>query len=107
MPKPEILSRRVTSVMQRFGLAVFAVAVARGAALFAQAYSVNNLEFPLFLTAIAATVWYAGAGPSVVAVVLSGVSFDYFFTQPLYTLYIEPSSRPRRAQAGRRCLAAK
>jgi len=94
MPEAEILSRRVASVMQRFGLAVFAVAVALGLALLAQAYSFNNLEFPLFLMAIAATVWYAGAGPGVVAVVLACVSIDYFFTQPLYTLYIEPSNRP-------------
>jgi PAS domain S-box-containing protein len=82
------------SVILRCGLAVFAVAVALGLALLAQAYSVINLEFPLFLMAIAATVWYVGVGPSVVAVVLSAVSFDYFFTQPLYTLYIEPSNRP-------------
>jgi len=88
MPKPEIYSRRVTAVMLGYGLAVFSVAVALGLALLAQAYSVNNLEFPLFLMAIAATVWYAGAGPGVVAVVLSCVSFDYFFTQPLFTLYI-------------------
>ena len=68
------------SVILRYGSAVFAVAVALGLALFAQAYSVINLEFPLFLMAIAATVWYAGGGPGVVAVVLSAVSFDYFFT---------------------------
>jgi PAS domain S-box-containing protein len=44
--------------------------------------------------AIAVTVWYAGAGPGVLAAVLSGLSFNYFFTQPLYTLYIEPSDHP-------------
>ena len=94
MSKPEIPSRRGTSVVLRYGLAVVSVAAALGLALLTQAYAVHNLEFPLFLMAIAGTVWYAGTGPGVIAVVLSGVSFDYFFTQPLYTLYIEPSNRP-------------
>ena len=86
--------RRVISVLLRYGLAVVSVAIALGLALLAQLQAVHNLEFPLFLIAIAITVWYAGAGPGVLAVVLSGLSFNYFFTQPLYTLYIEPSDRP-------------
>src|SRR6266540_6364858 len=65
MSKPEIPSRGAISVVLRYGLAVVAV-----------------------------TVWYAGAGPGVLAVVFSGLGFDYFFTQPLYTLYIEPPNRP-------------
>src|SRR5262249_14592594 len=48
----------------------------------------------LFLMAIAVTVWSVGAGPGVLAVVFASLSFDYFFTEPLYTLYIEPSHRP-------------
>jgi PAS domain S-box-containing protein len=94
MSKPEISSRRVTSVVLRYGLAVVSVAVALGLALLAQLQTVPNLEFPLFLTAIAVTVWYAGAGPGVLAVVFSGLGFDYFLVQPLYTLYIEPRNRP-------------
>jgi PAS domain S-box-containing protein len=94
MSKLTMPLRRVTSVVLRYGLAVVSVAIALGLALFAQLQAVSNLEFPLFLMAIAVTVWYAGAGPGVLAVVLSGLSFNYFFTQPLYTLYIEPSDRP-------------
>src|SRR6266511_24740 len=94
MSKPEIPSRGAISVVLRYGLAVVSVAVALGLALLAQLQTVPNLEFPLFLTAIAVTVWYAGAGPGVLAVVFSGLGFDYFFTQPLYTLYIEPPNRP-------------
>jgi len=94
MPKLKMPLRRVTSVVLRYGLAIVSVAIALGLALLAQLQTVHNLEFPLFLMAIAVTVWYAGAGPGVLAVVLSGLSFNYFFTQPLYTLYIEPSDRP-------------
>ena len=44
--------------------------------------------------AIAFTTWYAGAGPSVLAVVLSSASFDYFFTEPLYSLNISTRDLP-------------
>src|SRR5882724_10590530 len=94
MSKPEISSRRMISVVLRYGLAVVSVAVALGLALLAQVYAIPNLEFPLFLTAIAVTVWYAGAGPGVLAVLFSGLGFDYFLTEPVYTLYIEPPNRP-------------
>jgi K+-sensing histidine kinase KdpD len=94
MWKPEIPSRGAISAVLRYGLAVVSVAVALGLALLAQVYAIPNLEFPLFLTAIAVTVWYAGAGPGVLAVLFSGLGFDYFLTEPLYTLYIEPPNRP-------------
>jgi PAS domain S-box-containing protein len=94
MSKPEISSRRLTSVVLRYGLAVVSVAVALGLALLAKVYAILNLEFPLFLTAIAVTVWYAGAGPGVLALLFSGLGFDYFLTEPLHTLYIDPPNRP-------------
>jgi PAS domain S-box-containing protein len=93
MWKPEIASRRVTSVVLRYGLAVVSVAIALGFAVLAQAYLVHNPQFPLFLTAIAVTVWYAGTAPGVLAVVLSSTIFNYFFTEPLYSFYIAPTDR--------------
>jgi PAS domain S-box-containing protein len=51
------------------------------------------LEFPLFLIAIAVTVWYAGTAPGVLAVVLSSTIFNYFFTEPLHSFYMAPSDR--------------
>ena len=94
MSKPDTSSRRVTSVVLRNGLAVVSVAVALGLALVAQSRGIQHVEFPLSLMAVAATVWYAGAMLGVLAVVLAGLGFNYLFTQPLYTLYIEPSDRP-------------
>ncbi len=93
MSKPEISSRRMISVVLRYGLAVVSVAVAIALGLLAQVYTIHNPEFPLFLTAIAVTVWYAGTAPGVLAVVLSSTSFNYFFTEPLYSFYIAPSDR--------------
>jgi PAS domain S-box-containing protein len=94
MSNPEIPPRHLTSEMVKYGLAFIFVAVALGLGLLAHSLEIEKLEFPLFLMAIALTVWYAGAIAGVVAVILSSLSFNYFYTQPLYTFYIEPSDRP-------------
>jgi light-regulated signal transduction histidine kinase (bacteriophytochrome) len=84
----------VRSGALRYGLAVGSVGVALSVAIFAHSQSVKNVEIPLLLVAIAGTVWYAGSLPGVLAVILSGLGFDYFFTAPLHTLYIAPADRP-------------
>ncbi len=59
------------SVVLKYGLAVISVAIALGLSLLGQSQTVEKLEFPLLLMAIAVTVWYAGTMPGVVAVALS------------------------------------
>ena len=76
-----------------YGLAVACVAAALGLAHVAELLAINNLEFPLFLTAISVTVWFAGAGPGALAIVLSSVGFNYFFTEPRYSFYIAANDR--------------
>ena len=93
MSKPEISSLRMRSVVLRYGLAVVSVAIALELALVAQFGTIYNLEFPIFLIAIAVTGWYAGTAPAVLAVVLSSTIFSYFFIAPRYSLYIAPSHR--------------
>jgi PAS domain S-box-containing protein len=80
-----------------YGLAVTSSALALGLALLAQRYDFLNMEVPLFLLAIAITVWYAGIGPAVLAVVFSSLAFDYFFTEPRYSLYVTASELPHYA----------
>src|SRR6202035_492040 len=75
-------------------LATASFAVALGLALLEQRYGFRNLEIPLFLFAIAVTVWYAGTGPAIVTVVLSSLAFDYFFTEPRYSFYVSSSEIP-------------
>jgi PAS domain S-box-containing protein len=94
MSRPESSSRAATSLAPRYGLAIVSVAVALGCAFLAQRRGLHNVEFPPFLIAVSATVWYAGSGPGVLAVLLASLSFNYFFTEPLYSLYIHPSDRP-------------
>jgi K+-sensing histidine kinase KdpD len=78
----------------RYGFSVVCVAVALGAALAFQYYGFRGVELPLFDLAIVVTTWYAGAGPSVLAVVLSSACFNYFFTEPLYTFEVSSADLP-------------
>jgi light-regulated signal transduction histidine kinase (bacteriophytochrome) len=54
----------------------------------------RDTGLPVLTIAIALSTWYAGGGASVLAIVLSSAAFDYFFTEPLYSLEILPSDLP-------------
>jgi len=79
---------KIPARIRGYSLAVLSVAVALGIALLLASYNFRGIEFPLFLMAIALTVWYAGTGPAIVALVLSGLAFDYYFTPPIYSFEI-------------------
>ncbi len=87
MPKP-------LSAIQSYGLAVLAVSVALLAALLLQRYGFRGVEFTVFLLAIVITVWYGRMQAAVFALVLASLVFNYFFTEPLYTLYVTRSELP-------------
>jgi signal transduction histidine kinase len=86
--------QRIHSPILRYGFAVVTVAIALGVALALQRYQFREVELPVLTVAIAFTTWYAGAGPSVLAVLLSSACFDYFFTEPLYTFDISGRDLP-------------
>jgi signal transduction histidine kinase len=75
-------------------LTVATVALALYASLVAERYGARNLEFPIFLFAIASTIWYPGVVPAILAVVLSSLAVDYYFTEPRYTWAIHASDIP-------------
>src|SRR5579885_2600973 len=81
-------------VVQGYGLAVVSVAAALALNVFLFRRSVQGIEFPFFLIAIALTAWFAGPGPGALAVAMSAVAFDYFFTRPYYSLIITPEDIP-------------
>src|ERR1700751_2363063 len=64
----------------RYGIAILSVAIAIVLGLFV----LRHFEAILtpFLFAVAATVWYAGAWPGVLAIFLSVLSLNYFFLRP-------------------------
>jgi len=82
------------SPVARYGLAVVSVTAALGLSLALQHFRYRGVEVPVLTLAIAVTTWYAGNGPAVVAVALSLLCFDYFFTEPYYSLRIDGSDLP-------------
>jgi len=94
MTQAKPLLAKVPLVVQRYGLAVLSVAVALGISLFLYNHRFEGVEFPLFLVALALTVWYAGTGPAVVALILAALTFNYYFTEPRYTFYVDRSDIP-------------
>jgi PAS domain S-box-containing protein len=66
-----------------YGIAVLSVAIAIALGLFV----LRQFEAILtpFLFAVAATVWYAGIRPGVLAIVLSVLSLNYFFLRPAFS----------------------
>ena len=65
----------------RYGIAVLSVAIAIGLDFFLLRY----FEVKLTPFAVAATVWYAGTGPGVLAIVLSVLSLNYFFLHSFFS----------------------
>ena len=87
LPKP-------LSAIQSYGLAVVSVAVALGAALLFDRLHFGGVQVALFLFASAITAWYGGGRAAALALVLSCMGFDYFFTVPLYSLAITRTDIP-------------
>jgi PAS domain S-box-containing protein len=86
--------RTDNSPILRYGFSAGCVAIALALALTVQFYGFRDVGLPLFVIAIALVTWHAGVGPSVVAVVLSTLCFDYFFTEPLYSFYVSSRDLP-------------
>jgi signal transduction histidine kinase len=80
--------------LRRYGLAVVSVGVALGVALLLQHLHFQDSAVPLLLFAGAVSAWYGGAGPALVAVVLSTLGFDDFFLPPIYSLSISSADIP-------------
>jgi PAS domain S-box-containing protein len=78
----------VPSGFQRYAIAFVSVGAAIGVGLFLFQRGIEGVQFPIFLIAIALTAWYAGVGPAVVALVVSALAFNYYFTKPYYSFYI-------------------
>jgi PAS domain S-box-containing protein len=94
MDRPKLQSQFAHSTVLRYGLAATSSAIALGLALLTERYGFRNVEVPLFLFSIAVTVWYAGIGPGILAVVVSSLAFDYFLTEPRNSFYVKSSELP-------------
>jgi K+-sensing histidine kinase KdpD len=82
------------SALQTTGLVVFTISMAVAGALFLDRFFARDVEVPLFLFAVASSAWYGRTTGAVLALVLCCLTFDYFFVQPLHSLYISSSDLP-------------
>jgi K+-sensing histidine kinase KdpD len=90
-------ARSVRSAILRYGSSVVCVAIALGLALASGFYGFRDVELPLFELAIVLVSWFAGLGPSVLAVVLSSACFNYYFSEPLYSFEVSTADIPNFA----------
>jgi len=86
MARSKLQLRIAESPVQRYGLAVASVTIAIPIGLFLEYHEFHRGSIPLFLFAVALSAWYGGAGPAMLATVLSTLSFDYYFAPPVHTL---------------------
>jgi signal transduction histidine kinase len=87
-------SQRMRSAILRYGFSVVSVALGLGLSLTLQYYQFRDVELPVFNMSIALTTWYAGVGPSVLAIVLSTACFNYFFAEPIYSFAVSSRDLP-------------
>jgi light-regulated signal transduction histidine kinase (bacteriophytochrome) len=81
-------------VILRYCLSVLCVGTALGLSLAFRYYQFRDVAAPLFALSIAVVTWYAGNGPSVLAILLFMALFDYFFTEPIYSFEISSKDLP-------------
>ena len=82
---------RIRSLLQRYGIALFAVAAAFVFTLLLQGFFPYPFLF-LFFGAVMASAWFGGTGPGLFAVLLSIVVVDYFFVPPFRSFSISASA---------------
>ena len=76
------------------GIAVLSVAIA----LIIGQWSPLHLQtapVSLFLCAVIFSAWFGGAGPGLLAILLSVLAFDYYFLPPVHSLVPNPEEIPR------------
>ena len=82
------------SPVLRYGFALLCVGAALGLGLAVQSLGFRDVAMPVFGLAIAVVTWYAGIGPSALAVLTGTACFDYFFVEPLYSFVISIADIP-------------
>jgi len=87
-------TRRITSVVLRYGLAVLSVATALIIKELLRTYF-DPTPNSLFFCAVVLSSWLGGLGPGLLASLLSVGLIDYHFTSPYYTTALSAEDLPR------------
>src|SRR5438132_8401866 len=79
MPKADFGLPRVAPGVWRYGLSVLLVAICTAVTFPLQGFGVRT---SLFFPAVLLSTWLGGTGPGLLAVLLSTLSINFFFTEP-------------------------
>src|SRR6202030_4236936 len=91
MWRSDLRARDVAPVVWRYGLAVLCVALSTAATFPVQNFGVRT---SLFFPAILLATWFGGTGPGLLAVLLSTLSINFFFTEPVYAFQFSARDIP-------------
>src|SRR5438477_784908 len=81
MSKSDRGLRRLAPPVWRYGLSVLSVAIPAAATTPLESFGVRT---SLFFPAILLSTWFGGTGPGLLAVLLSILSINFFFTEPFF-----------------------
>src|SRR5712691_11038435 len=81
MSKSDPDLRRVAPAVWRYGLSVLSVAICTATTMPLEVFGVRT---SLFFPAVLLSTWLGGTGPGLFAVLLSTLSINFFFTEPVY-----------------------
>src|SRR4051812_6931650 len=81
MSNSDIHPRRVSPLVWHYGLAVLSVALATVTTMPLESFGVRT---SLFFPAVLLSTWFGGTGPGLLAVLLSTLSINFFFTEPFF-----------------------
>src|ERR1700752_1759556 len=81
-------SLNTLTAVKRYGLSVGSIAAALALGLSLNSLPLQGVEFPVFLLAVAVTIWYAGTWPGILALLLAALAFNYYFTEPRFSFYV-------------------
>jgi PAS domain S-box-containing protein len=81
MSKLDLGLRRVSPAVQRYGLSILSVAICTAVTFPLEEFGVR---VSLFFPAVLLATWFGGTGPGLLAVLLSILSINFFFTKPFF-----------------------
>jgi PAS domain S-box-containing protein len=81
MSKSDRGLRRLAPPVWRYGLSILSVAISTAATTPLESFGVRT---SLFFPAILLSTWFGGTGPGLLAVLLSILSINFFFTEPFF-----------------------
>ena len=81
MSKSDLGAGRHVPAVWRYGLSVLCVAICTAVTFPLQSFGVR---VSLFFPAVLLTTWFGGTGPGLLAVLLSTLSINFFFTEPFF-----------------------